>query len=304
MNIKMEDMDFGRISIDETTTTSSDKSTEKSIDAAHQTSIDDTPPEEGKFALTYNANKGVVLGEPKGQLTNAINSIMNEQGTAIPVKINSISKRDHEIKLPLQDYLNPGRTYSNRSAVKLPKDDTKKFWVSLEYLVLVRQNHFRGTVSEHPPDHIEYLEDMMDDEYNLCKIFPLSLEGDARKWLDQLPTGSLTSWKEIRNTFINHFFGETHYWDVRKKISTFRQGPRESFRNAWERFKSYQLECPHHGYLEPQVINTFYGGINLHYQITLDTASEGNFSTRNPEEAKRLIKNVATGGSYETMDVE
>ena len=129
-------MDFGQISIDETTTISSDKSTAKSIDVAHHTSIDDTPSEAGKFSLTYNANEGVVLGEPKGQLSNAINSIMNEQGTAIPVKINSISKRDHEIKLPLQDYLNLGRTYSNRSAIKLPKDDTKKSGVSLRILSL------------------------------------------------------------------------------------------------------------------------------------------------------------------------
>ena len=297
-------MDFGRISIDETTTTSSDKSTEKSIDATHQTSIDDTPAEEGKFSLTYNANEGVVQGEPKGQLRNTINQIINEQGTEIPVKINLISKRDHETKLLLQDYLNPGRNYSNGSAIKLPKVDTKKSGVSLEYLVLIRQNPFRGTVSKHPHDHIEYLEDMMYDEYNHCKIFPFSLEGDARKWLDQLPTGSLIYWKEIRNTLINQFFDDTRYWDVRKKISTFRQGPRESFRNAWERFKSYQLECPHHGYPESQLINTFYGGINLHYQITLDTASEGSFSTKNPKEAKCLIKNVATGRSYEMMDVE
>ncbi|KAF2608026.1 hypothetical protein F2Q68_00045752 [Brassica cretica] len=95
-----------------------------------------------------------------------------------------------------------------------------------------------------------------------------------------------------------------HYGDARRKISTFRQNPRESFRNAWERFKSYQLECPHHGYSEPQLINTFYEGINLHYQSTLDIASEGNFSTRNPEEAKRLIKNIATDRSYEMMDIE
>ncbi|KAF3532206.1 hypothetical protein DY000_02040066 [Brassica cretica] len=184
----MEDMEFGRISIDKITTISSDKSTAKSIDAAHQTSIDDTPPKAGKFPLTNNANEGVFLGEPKGQLSNAINKIINEQGTEIPVKINPISKRDHETKLLLQDYLNPGRTYSNRSAIKLPKDDTKKSGVSLEYLFLVRQNPFRGTVSERPHDHIEHLEDMMDDEYNCCKIFPFSLEGDARKWLDQLPT--------------------------------------------------------------------------------------------------------------------
>ncbi|KAF2567166.1 hypothetical protein F2Q68_00025187 [Brassica cretica] len=214
----MEDMDFGRASIDNTATTSSDELTEKSVDTAHQTSIDDTSPEACKFSLTYNTNERVVLGEPKGQLSNVNNQITSEQGTAIPVQINLVSKKDHEWKLPLQDFLNPGRTYS---AIKLPNDDTKESGVSLEYL----------------------------------------------------------------------------FMDVRKKISTFRQGP-------WERFKSYQLKCPHHGYSEPQLINTIYGGINLHYQITLDTSSEGSFSTRNPEEAKRLIKNVAMGRSYEMMDVE
>ena len=157
----------------------------------------------------------------------------------------------------MQDYLNPGRTYSNSSAIKLPKDDTKKFRDSLEYLFLVHQNPFRGTISEHPHDRIKCLEDMMDDDYNRCELFPFSVEGDARKWLDQLPTGSLTCWKEIRSTFTNQFFDETHYWDVRKKIYTFRQSLQESFRNAWERFKSYQLECPHHGYSEPQLISTF-----------------------------------------------
>ncbi|KAF3501292.1 hypothetical protein F2Q69_00043558 [Brassica cretica] len=82
----MEDMDFGRTSIDETTTTSSDESTQQSIDATHQTSIDDILPEAGKFSLTNMANEGVLLGEPKCQLSNAINQIMNEQETAIPVK--------------------------------------------------------------------------------------------------------------------------------------------------------------------------------------------------------------------------
>lgn len=73
---------------------------------------------------------------------------------------------------------------------------------------------------------------------------------------------------------MNPFFDEIHYCDVRRKISTLRQGPREQFKKAWGRFIEYQLECPHHGYSEPQLINTFYGGVNLHYQTTLDTGSE------------------------------
>ena len=167
----MENMDFGRTWIDETTEISIDKaraifidkSTWISVDTEHHTSIDDTLPEACKFSLTNNTNEKVVLGEPKGQLSIANNPIINEHGTAIPVQINSISKRDHEWKLPLQDYLNPGRIYSNRSAIKLPKDGTEKFGDSLEYLFMVRQNPFRGTISEHSHDHIEYLEDMMDD---------------------------------------------------------------------------------------------------------------------------------------------
>ena len=192
----MEDKDFGQtsigeeigISIDGARAISNDKSIELSVDNAHQTSTDNTPPEAVKYSLTNDANGRVVLGKPKGQLSNANNQITSEQGTEIPVQIKSISERDNEWKLPLQDYLNPGRTYSNRSAIRLPKDDTKKFGISPEYLIMVRQNPFCGTFSERPHDHIEYLEELMNDEYNRCKLFPFSLEGDARKWLDQIPT--------------------------------------------------------------------------------------------------------------------
>lgn len=91
---------------------------------------------------------------------------------------------------------------------------------------------------------------------------------------------------------------------MRWKIFTFQQKPRESFRNAWGRLKSYELECPHHGYPEPEILKIFYRGLSLHYKTTLDTASKGSFITRNPEEAKRLIENMRTGKSYEKMDKE
>ncbi|KAF2589983.1 hypothetical protein F2Q70_00039248 [Brassica cretica] len=67
------------------------------------------------------------------------------------------------------------------------------------------------------------------------------------------------------------------------------------------RFKALQLECPYRGYSEPQLINFFYGGVNLRYQTTLDTASEENFSTRSPEDAIKLIENVATVRAFKKM---
>ena len=53
----------------------------------------------------------------------------------------------------------------------------------------------------------------------------------------------------------------------------------------------YQRDCPHHGFTEVQLLKKLYKGIDLQYRVMLDTASEGNFETRTPEEAKRLIEN-------------
>ena len=42
----------------------------------------------------------------------------------------------------------------------------------------------------------------------------------------------------------------------------------------------------------------------LAYQMSLDTASDGNFNTRNPEEAERLIENLASNNSTKNTDFE
>lgn len=145
----------------------------------------------------------------------------------------------------MKDNLNPNRTYSNRSAIRLPENNARRSALNLDFLVLVRQNPFPRVPAEHPHDYIEKL-----DDYNRCKIFSFSLKGDARRWLDQLPAGFMTCCREIRSTFIYNFYDETRYWEERNKLFTFSQGIWESLKNAWGRFTKYQLECPHHGYSE------------------------------------------------------
>ncbi|KAG5397435.1 hypothetical protein IGI04_019249 [Brassica rapa subsp. trilocularis] len=298
----MENIERDQPSIDGNTFPSSDDESEESTDTESPTSIDTAQPEAGKYSLTKPANEKVVQTELNGQTSNETSQ--TKQGTEIPVKENSTLTKGEDIKLSIQDYLDPGMTYSNRSAIKILGDDTKKSKFNADYYRMVRQNPFRGSFPEHPQDHIETLEELIPDEYDRCKLFSFSLEGEALRWLNCLATGSLTCWENIRRAFLREFFTDERYWKVRKQISTFRQGPRESFKNAWGRFRGYEFECPHHGYSEPQLLNIFYGGVNLSYKTTLDTASDENFITRNPEGARRLIKNMTTGRSYEKMDEE
>ncbi|GKE80419.1 reverse transcriptase domain-containing protein, partial [Tanacetum coccineum] len=37
-------------------------------------------------------------------------------------------------------------------------------------------------------------------------MFPLSLTGEAKTWLDELSEGTIEIWDELRTAFISHFF--------------------------------------------------------------------------------------------------
>ena len=161
-------------------------------------------------------------------------------------------------------------------------------------------------------DHLERFEDLMStikvngvpEDYLLCKLFKYSLTREASNWLKQLPPGSFTSWADIKNAFLRNFFDEARAEDLRSKISTFAQEPTKSFRSSWIRFKSYQRDCPHHGFNEVQLLSTFFRGIAVQYQMALDASSEENFNTKNTEEAVRLIENLATSNSTKNTDFE
>lgn len=119
------------------TDTSSNTSVEESIDTELLKAIDTSQPEAGKYSLTKSINEEVVLGEPKDQSCNANNQIINEQGAEIPDKTHLTLINENELKLPLQDYLDPDRTYSYRSAIRLPEINIKKSELNLDFLIFL-----------------------------------------------------------------------------------------------------------------------------------------------------------------------
>ena len=179
-----------------------------------------------------------------------------------------------------------------------------------QYFTLVGQTPYCGLSHEHSTDHLERFKDLVSaikangvpEDYLFCKLFKYSLAGEASHWLKQLQPGSLTSCADIKNAFLCHTFDEARAEDLRSKIATFTHVPTESFRSSWIRFKSYQRDCPHHGFNEVQLLSTFFRGIALAYQMALDLASDGNFNTRNPEEAVRLIENLASRNITKNTD--
>ncbi|GJZ31634.1 hypothetical protein Tco_0576681, partial [Tanacetum coccineum] len=96
-------------------------------------------------------------------------------------------------------------------------------------------------------------------------LFPFSLEGATRIWLEKEPPRSIHTWEDLR-------FDET-------------------FSEAWDHFKDLLYKCPHHGFLELHQIDTFYNALTQSDQDSLNAAAGGNLLNRTPRESLTIIKN-------------
>nr|GFA75991.1 reverse transcriptase domain-containing protein [Tanacetum cinerariifolium] len=121
-------------------------------------------------------------------------------------------------------------------------------------------------------------------------LFPFSLEGEARIWLDKEPLRSILTWEDLVLKFINQFFPPSKTTYLRNEITNFLQKSNETFNEAWERFKDLLRQCPHHGFSERHQLDTFYNALNSNDQDALDSAAGGNFLDKIPRKCLSIIE--------------
>ncbi|GJW86787.1 reverse transcriptase domain-containing protein [Tanacetum coccineum] len=121
-------------------------------------------------------------------------------------------------------------------------------------------------------------------------LFPFSLEGAARIWLEKEPPRSILTWDDLVLKFINQFFPPSKTTNLRNEITRFQQRFDESFYEAWDRFNDLLRACPHHGFSELHQLDTFYNALNSNDQNSLNSAAGGNFLDKMPRECLKIIE--------------
>ncbi|GJT88134.1 reverse transcriptase domain-containing protein [Tanacetum coccineum] len=99
------------------------------------------------------------------------------------------------------------------SAITIPKT-ANEFAIKGNHLTFVKGNQFDGRTKTDPHKHIhEFLRicDMFkyrDTKNEVVRLimFPLSLTGEAKTWLDELNEGTIETWDELQTAFISRFF--------------------------------------------------------------------------------------------------
>ncbi|GJY36528.1 reverse transcriptase domain-containing protein [Tanacetum coccineum] len=121
-------------------------------------------------------------------------------------------------------------------------------------------------------------------------LFPFSLEGAARIWLEKEPPRSIQTWDDLVLKFINKFFPPSKTTNLRNEIMRFQQRFDETFYEAWDRFNDLLRACPHHGFSELHQLDTFYNALNSNDQDSLNSAAGGNFLDKMPRDCLRIIE--------------
>ncbi|CAA7048697.1 unnamed protein product [Microthlaspi erraticum] len=191
--------------------------------------------------------------------------------------------------------------HQQRQGIVPPPVQNHNFEIKLGMINLVQNKMFHGLPSEDPIDHLDEFDRLCDltkingvsEDAIKLRLFPMSLADKAHQWEKSLPHGTITTWDECKKAFLAKFFSTGRTAKLRGEISSFIQRNNETFAEAWERFKGYTSQCPHHGFNNESLLSTLYRGCLPRYREMLDTASNGNFLNQDVDDGWQLVENIA-----------
>nr|GEY70325.1 hypothetical protein [Tanacetum cinerariifolium] len=141
-------------------------------------------------------------------------------------------------------------------AIVVPSINANNFELKQTLINLVQSNQFTGR--QDPHNHLRFFNKVTSTFIHpevpnttiKLLLFPFSLEGEARIWLDKEPPRSILTWEDL--DLLRH--------------------------------------CPHHDFSELHQLDTFYNALNPNDQDALDSAAGGNFLDKIPQECLSIIE--------------
>nr|GFB23722.1 reverse transcriptase domain-containing protein [Tanacetum cinerariifolium] len=165
-------------------------------------------------------------------------------------------------------------------AILVPPILAEQFELKHSLINMMSSDQFFRLKKDNPHDHIHWFnkitstikyKDVPNSAIKLM-LFPFSLAGAARRWLEKEPSRSIHTWEDLVSKFINEFFPpqEQQISVMKSQISTTVD---ESFHEAWDRYKDLLHACPHYGFTKLHQLDTFYNALNPADQDSLNAAA-------------------------------
>ncbi|GJU14387.1 hypothetical protein Tco_1142353 [Tanacetum coccineum] len=140
----------------------------------------------------------------------------------------------------------------------------------------------------------QFLKELRDNTFSdqvMLRAFPMSLTGAVSHWLRNKPSGSITTWEDLKTKFLSKYCPPARTAKKMEEINNFQQEPDENLYQAWEQFKELLMKCPQHYLTKMQKVVLFYNGLDVPTRQILD--SRGAIPSKTVVDAKVAIHKMA-----------
>ncbi|GJY52973.1 hypothetical protein Tco_0444637 [Tanacetum coccineum] len=144
------------------------------------------------------------------------------------------------MKETIEQYLSKTRA-DYGSGVARPKIEEKdSFELKGQFLKELRSNTFSGSDHEDANEHIEKVLEIVDlfhipnitIDQVMLRAFPMSLTRAASRWLRNKPSGSITTWEDLKTKFLSKYCPPARTAKKMEEINNFQQEPDENLYQA------------------------------------------------------------------------
>ncbi|GJY04603.1 hypothetical protein Tco_0370543 [Tanacetum coccineum] len=95
----------------------------------------------------------------------------------------------------------------------------------------------------------------------ILRVFPITLTGATKRWVDRLPLGTVDSWYLLKKAFIQRYCPPSKTAKQLEDIRNFKQEGDKTLYQAWERYNDLLYKCPTYDINSHQKVNIFYNGL-------------------------------------------
>ncbi|CAM8962849.1 unnamed protein product [Rhodiola kirilowii] len=107
------------------------------------------------------------------------------------------------------------------------------------------------------------------DDFKL-KAFYFSLVDSANDWFLSLPSGSIRTWAQMQNKFLDKYYPAGRAMQVRRQLQDIKQGPNETMYDYLEKFNRLERSCCTLGLAEKLIIEYLIDGLRPLAKMLLD----------------------------------
>ncbi|GJT51960.1 hypothetical protein Tco_0978117 [Tanacetum coccineum] len=162
----------------------------------------------------------------------------------------------------------------NNARRRITYPDNSTFEVKRQLLRELRKISFSGGTTDSAVEHISNVLEIASifnaQESTLIQVFPLTLEGIAKRWVERTLTKCTKSSSDLKQNFIRIYCPLAMIFKQLSEIRNFNKKEGESLFDTWERYNDLLFKCPFHDLNDYEKVNTFCNGLNSQTRRAVD----------------------------------